>query len=86
MQIQYCSICSTSFDYDEEGDKGMIGLIPFALCGTCKAGVWDYAQQSFDLIPRPEAHLKPCGCERGGDCDKVTRCHMNEAINELIND
>ena len=42
MIVRYCSICSTSFDLEVEGDDGQIGLIPFALCGDCKAGIFEY--------------------------------------------
>jgi hypothetical protein len=63
MNIQTCSICNASFDFDEEGTKGMIGLIPFAFCATCRAGVWDWAQISFDLIPRPDCPVVNCPCD-----------------------
>lgn len=43
MNVNYCSICSTHFDFDDGGDKGMIGLIPFAFCPTCRNGVLEYA-------------------------------------------
>jgi hypothetical protein len=48
MNINYCSICSTSFDFDEEGDKGMIGMIPFAFCPTCRNGILEYADIACD--------------------------------------
>lgn len=28
-------------------------------------------------------HTIPCDCERGGDCSKVTRCCLNETMQEL---
>lgn len=40
-----------SFDVDEEGCDGMIGLVPFAFCATCRVGIWEWAQISFDLYP-----------------------------------
>lgn len=49
-QIQYCSICSQAFDVSIEGDKGMIGLIPFAFCGTCRAGVVEYVEGAHDSV------------------------------------
>ena len=48
--INYCSICSTSFDANLEGDKGMIGLVPFAFCGTCVPGLKDWAQLRYNLV------------------------------------
>ena len=44
MNTRYCSICSSSFDVDDEGDEGQIGIIPFAFCGLCKVGVLGYAK------------------------------------------
>ena len=52
--VRYCSVCSTSFDVDEEGCEGLIGLFPFAFCATCRVGVWEWAQISFDLVPNPD--------------------------------
>jgi hypothetical protein len=54
MRTLYCSVCSTSFDVDEEGCEGNIGLIPFAFCATCRVGIWEWAQISFDLHPASE--------------------------------
>jgi hypothetical protein len=54
MTTRYCSVCSSSFDLDEEGCEGNIGLIPFAFCATCRVGIWEWAQISFDLVPRPD--------------------------------
>ena len=42
MNIRYCTICSTSFDLDVEGDEGAIGPVLFAFCSTCKGGVVEY--------------------------------------------
>jgi hypothetical protein len=64
MNIQTCSICNASFDFDEEGTKGMIGLIPFAFCATCRAGVWDWAQIAFDLFPAQTVENLRAGLER----------------------
>ena len=52
MNTRYCSVCSQSFDVDYEGCEGDIGMIPFAFCATCRVGVWEWAQISFDLVPR----------------------------------
>jgi len=51
---RYCSVCSSAFDVEEEGCDGNIGLIPFAFCATCRVGIWEWAQISFDLVPNPE--------------------------------
>lgn len=51
MNIRYCRICSVGFDVDEEGCDGMIGLIPFAFCATCRVGVWEWAQIEWDMVP-----------------------------------
>lgn len=42
-----CSICGSEFDPRYEGIDGQIGLVPFALCTTCKAGVYDWACQQW---------------------------------------
>lgn len=44
MNVRYCSICSTSFDREVEGEEGSFGMIPFAFCGDCKAGVIDWVK------------------------------------------
>jgi hypothetical protein len=54
MRTLYCSICSTNFDIDEEGVEGDIGIIPVAFCATCRVGIHDFAQQTWDLVPRSE--------------------------------
>jgi len=59
VNIRYCSICSTGFDVDTEGCEGSIGMLPFAFCCTCRAGVWEWAQVSFDLVPREDALAEP---------------------------
>ena len=66
MNVRYCSVCSTSFDVDVEGCEGLIGLIPFAFCHTCRSGIWEWAQISFDLVPNP-ASWEPV----------PIRCHAN---------
>lgn len=65
MRILYCSICSTNFDVDAEGIEGDIGIIPVAFCPTCKAGIRDFAEQTWDLIPRDMCSVcaaDPCEC------------------------
>ncbi len=42
-----CSICGCEFDPTFEGIEGYIGLIPFAFCETCKAGIYDWACQQW---------------------------------------
>lgn len=42
-----CSICCCEFDPAFEGIEGLIGLIPFAFCPTCKAGIYDWACQQW---------------------------------------
>lgn len=42
-----CSICGVEFDAQYEGIEGFIGLIPFAFCATCKAGIYDWACQQW---------------------------------------
>lgn len=59
MNVRYCSVCSSSFDVDEEGCEGLIGLVPFAFCATCRVGIWEWAQISFDLVPNPEEQPAP---------------------------
>jgi len=45
-EIIKCSICDSDFDLNGEGGiAGDIGILPFALCPTCYAGVLDMAQQ-----------------------------------------
>lgn len=51
MRTLYCSICSTNFDIEEEGVEGDIGIIPVAFCSTCRAGIRDFAEQTWDLAP-----------------------------------
>jgi len=62
----YCSICSTSFDVETEGVEGDIGIIPIAFCPTCLAGIRDFAEQNWDLIPRDMCKIcaaDPCDCQ-----------------------
>ncbi len=54
MNTRYCSICSTSFDIDEEGIEGDIGIIPVAFCSVCKTGIREFAEQNWDLAPTGE--------------------------------
>ena len=54
MIVRYCTICSTSFDAETDGSEGEIGLIPVAFCATCRAGIYEYASQEWDLVPREE--------------------------------
>lgn len=41
-----CNICSCDFSLDEEGGiDGYIGILYFALCPTCFAGIEDMCDQ-----------------------------------------
>ena len=43
-----CSICRCEFDLEAEGGvEGLIGLIPFAFCPTCKSGVYEWACEQW---------------------------------------
>ena len=65
MNVRYCSTCSTSFDADEEGMEGEFGIIPVAVCATCRVCIHDLAQQEWDLVPNMSYDL----CEV---CQEVT--------------
>lgn len=70
MRTVYCSICSTNIDIDNEGVQGDIGIIPVAFCPTCKAGIYDFACQTWDLIPREDfAQVALGDQEKGEDWD-----------------
>lgn len=62
-----CSICSQLFYDDEGGCQGSLGIIQFAFCATCRVGIWDWAQQSFDLVSRPDCEVVNCPCGFGVD-------------------
>ena len=52
-----CNICRCEFDLDAEGGaEGYLGILPVAFCPTCKAGVFDFAEQMS--LPRECPH---CG-------------------------
>ena len=41
-----CTICDGDFDLELEGGvEGYIGILPVAFCPTCKAGIFDFAEQ-----------------------------------------
>jgi len=41
-----CTICNGDFDLDAEGGaEGYIGILPVQFCPTCKAGIFDFAEQ-----------------------------------------
>ena len=42
-----CSICEVEFDPDTEGVEGLIGMIEFAFCATCKAGIYHWAWEQW---------------------------------------
>lgn len=44
MITRYCSICSTSFDREIEGEEGSFGMIQFAFCGECRVGVIEWVK------------------------------------------
>ena len=61
-----CTICSGSFDLDAEGGiEGFIGMLPVAFCPTCKAGIFDFAEQMS--LPRECPH---CGKFEDDDDDQ----------------
>ena len=43
-----CSICNSRFNHDEGGMEGYVGLIPVALCPTCKTGMVEFASYETD--------------------------------------
>jgi len=45
--VTECSICRVEFEPDDECVEGLIGLIPFAFCVTCKAGIYEWACQQW---------------------------------------
>lgn len=63
MNVRYCSTCSTSFDADIEGMVGEFGIIPVAFCATCRVGVRELAEITWDLVPREDYHI----CYGDGD-------------------
>lgn len=41
-----CTVCNGEFNLDTEGGiDGFIGMLPVAFCPTCKAGIFDFAEQ-----------------------------------------
>ena len=47
-----CTICSGEFNLDTEGGElGNIGILPVALCPTCKAGIFDFVEQYNEQRP-----------------------------------
>ena len=41
-----CTICDGPFDIEKEGGvEGFIGILQVAFCPTCKAGIFDFAEQ-----------------------------------------
>ena len=58
-----CTICDGPFDLDKEGGTaGDLGMIPVALCPTCRAGMFDLFEQMRLPIECPE-----CGWSEGDD-------------------
>lgn len=54
-----CSICRCDFDLDAEGGiEGWIGIIPIAFCPTCKAGIYDFAMQTWFFDDREDFYEK----------------------------
>tara|TARA_R100000781_G_scaffold111366_1_gene77737 strand:- start:936 stop:1127 length:192 start_codon:yes stop_codon:yes gene_type:complete len=44
--MRFCNICTGEFDLIEEGGMdGYIGVLRFALCPTCYAGIVDMVKQ-----------------------------------------
>jgi len=60
LNLRYCTVCSTGFDIDEEGGtEGTIGILPVAFCPPCKAGIYDFAMQEWDLVRREDVpHIR----------------------------
>lgn len=46
-EVVECSICSVEVEEEDGGVIGFIGLLPFAFCPTCKAGIYDWACQQW---------------------------------------
>ena len=42
-----CSICNLECDEDDLAIQGELGIIPFALCLNCNAGIVDYVFQCY---------------------------------------
>jgi len=41
-----CKICDGPFNIETEGgSEGFIGMLPVTFCPTCKAGIFDFADQ-----------------------------------------
>ncbi len=54
MEIE-CTVCDGPFDIESEGGvEGYIGILPVAFCPTCMAGIYDFAEQTWDLTPQTE--------------------------------
>lgn len=44
--MRRCTCCTGDFDIDAEGGvEGFIGILPVVFCPTCKAGIFDFAEQ-----------------------------------------
>lgn len=53
--VTECSICLTDFDIESEGGvEGYVGLIHFALCPFCHAGMADLYGCERDHCDEPE--------------------------------
>ena len=58
-----CIICNGDFDLENEGGTaGDLGIIPIALCPTCRAGMFDMCEQMRLPIECPK-----CGWCEGDD-------------------
>ena len=50
-----CTICEGPFDLEKEGGiTGAIGMLPVAFCPTCKAGIYDFADQMWGIAQEEE--------------------------------
>jgi len=55
--LHRCTCCCGNFDMDLEGGvEGFIGILPVCFCPTCKAGIFDFAEQM-----RPAIECPHCG-------------------------
>lgn len=55
-----CSICGTSYDEEEWGVMGWIGILPVSFCGDCEAGIFNmvYALSPVEALEELIAEKK----------------------------
>ena len=60
MTQTVCTICEGPFCYESEGGiLGYIGILPVAFCPTCKAGIYDFAEQQIGIGVEIERDERP---------------------------